>query len=214
MGRKKKSTKKSVNVSRVKGHAQLGISLSNTSNVGSFVIDRVEFDASVGTTIGQLSQIFARWRLVRLKLKFVSNRSSTDVGRFGMAVLEDVESVTPATNAIALGMRVTTEDHIWKSSMLSFKPLKEGWLFTRDTGSLEDRLQMPCDLLFFSEGCNTSASPGIVLFQYEIEFCEIANSSVLPQQVQLKKKEDAPTLPLGDSGKSSTNFLGKTGKHE
>lgn len=211
MVRKKKSIK-SVNVSRVKGHAQLGISLSSTSSVGTFVIDRVEFDASVGTTIGQLSQVFARWRLVRLKMKFVSNRSSTDVGRFGMAVLEDVESATPPTNSAALGMRVSTQDHIYKSQMLSFKPLKEGWLFTRDTGSLEDRLQMPCDLLFFSEGCNTAASPGIILYQYEIEFCEIANSSVLPQQVELKKKEDGPsnTKTMG----ASTNLISKTGKHE
>lgn len=186
----KNRSKSKGNVSVVRGRAQLGAALTNTSNVGNFVIDRIEFDNTVGATIDQLSKVFARWRLKKLKLHFASMRPTSDVGLFGMAILEDPDSTTPGTQSAAMGMRVSCVSHLWQSQSLSFKPLKEGWLFTRDTIGNDDRLQMPCDLLFFSANCTASVTPGVIWYEYHIEWCEIANSTVLPQSIALKRKED------------------------
>jgi len=188
---KRKSSKKG-NVSVIKGRAQLGSALTQTSAAGAFVIARVQFDSSVGSTIDQLSSIFAKWRLLKLKLHFCSSRPTTDVGIFGMAILEDVDSVTPTTTSSAMNMRVSCMDHVWRSQTLNFKPLKEGWLFTRDLAS-DDRLEMPCDMLFFSELTTAQFYPGIIWYEYHIEWCELANSIVLPQAITLKPKVEEKT---------------------
>lgn len=165
----------------LKGSAQLSGAITNTSAGGAFVITRYEIDTTLCLSWQQAGQLFARWRIKRLTFGFRAIKGTTTDGNVGIVFLPDTNMATPTTTANALSNERAAFGHIYQNIKLVVKPKHESWLFTRDAvASTDDRLEMPGDVCIFTENCSAAFAPGIFYMQYEVEFDDIANSTVLP----------------------------------
>lgn len=165
----------------LKGEAQLSGSITATSAGGSFVSTRYEIDTPLCLSWQQAGQLFARWRVKRVTFGFRAIKGTTTDGNVGIVFLPDTNMTTPTTTANALSNERAAFGHIYQNLRLVVKPKHEGWLFTRDAvGATDDRLEMPGDIVIWTENCSSSFTPGIFMMQYEVEFDQISNSTVAP----------------------------------
>lgn len=195
--RVKKSTGKKYFVLR--GNAQLSGAVTNTSAAGAFVITRYEVDTLLCLSWQQAGQLFARWRVKRLKFEFRAIKGMTTDGNVGIVFLPDTNMTTPTTTANALSNEKSAFGHIFQNVQLTVRPKHEGWLFTRDAvASTDDRLEMPGDVCIFTENCSSAFAPGIFMMHYEVEFDQVSNSVVAPEYV-------TPVKEILQDGKSVLN---------
>lgn len=168
---------------RITGSGQLSGALSSTSAVGAFVSTRYEIDTTLVQSWGQAGQLFARWRIVSLIFHFKSLKGTTTDGNMGICFLPDPQETTPTSTASAYAMESATFGHIYQNLSLRCKVKHSKWLYTRDALALDDRLEMPGDIVYWSENCAASFTPGIASVSYVVEFDQIGNSTTLPMSV-------------------------------
>lgn len=187
------------------GSAQLTGALTSTSSVGAFVATRYEVDTTLVPSWQQAGQLFVRWRIKRLRFEFRGIKGTTTEGNVGIVFLPDPQMTTPNTTASALSNEKSNFGHIYANLNLVVRPKHEGWLFTRDSVLLDDRLEMPGDVVIFTDNTSASYIPGIVMLHYEVEFDEVANSTVAPNpKTRLALKAEGKILdPDGNTVKGA-----------
>lgn len=187
--------KKNGNPQPFKGKSQLNSSLTATNAGGAFVVNRFEIDTTLCADWTTWGQTFSRWKVKHIDFHFVPIKGSATEGIFGISVLDDPLQTTPTSAQTATALRCTTNGHVYDKLKLRFKPLRKGWMFTRDvTGTTDDRLEMPGDVCFWSENCSAGFVPGIAWMEYSIEFDGVTNSSVAPRK-SLANSTKAPDTP-------------------
>jgi len=176
----------------IRGKGPLTGSLTNTSAGGAFVLTRFEIDTNLSTSWIQLGQTFTRWRIKSLTFHFATLKGSTTEGTVGICVLTDPLETSPGTTSTALGMQYSKIGNIHQNLSLRFKPLNKGWMFTRDVvGTTDDRLEMPGDVVYFTENTTAAYIPGVPWVTYCVEFCSVANSTVAPLYKSVAEKREA-----------------------
>jgi len=168
---------------RISGSGQLSGALNATSAVGGFVSSRYEVDTTLIPSWGQAGQLFARWRILSLVFHFKSLKGTTTDGNMGICFLPDPQESTPTTTATAYSMESATFGHVFQNLSLKVKVKHSKWLYTRDALALDDRLEMPGDVVFWSENTAASFVPGIASVSYVVEFDQIGNSTAMPAQI-------------------------------
>lgn len=166
----------------LRGTGQLSGQLTATSAAGSFVSTRYEVDTTLVTTWAQAGKLFARWRIRSLKFHFKSLKGTTTEGNMGICFLRDTNATTPTLTSDALSLEEATFGHVYQNLTLKVKPQHEDWLFTRDAALLDDRLEMPGDVVYWSDNTTASYIPGVATVDYVIEFDGVGNSSVYPMK--------------------------------
>lgn len=175
--------KKNGNPQPFKGKSQLNSSLTATNSGGLFVANRFEIDTTLCNDWTAWGQTFSRWKVKHIDFHFVPIRGSATEGIFGISVLDDPLQTTPASAQQATALRCTTNGHVYDKLKLRFKPVRKGWMYTRDvTGTTDDRLEMPGDVVFWSENCSATFVPGIAWMEYSIEFDGVTNANVAPRR--------------------------------
>ncbi len=165
----------------LRGTGQLSAALTTTSGVGAYVSNRYEVDTTLVNSWAQAGQLFARWRVKSLKFHFKALRGTATEGVMGICFLRDPNATTPASTAQALSMEEAVLGHAYQNLTLTVKPKHESWLFTRDSvATTDDRLEMPGDVVYWSENWTTASIPGIATVDYVVEFDGVGNSAVYP----------------------------------
>jgi len=163
------------------GSAQLAGALTNTSAGGAFVATRYEVDTTLCPSWDQAGKLFARWRIIKLKFEFRAIKGTTTNGNMGIVFLPDTNMTTPNTTSTALSNERSAFGHIYQNVQLVVTPKHEGWLWTRDgVASTDDRLEMPGDVVFWSENTDSAFAPGIAMMHYTVQFDDVTNSTVAP----------------------------------
>jgi len=182
-GKKQRSRPRKSSNFRVRGKGPLNAALSNTSAGGAFVATRFEIDTTLCNSWQQLGQSFLKWRINKLIFHFTTLKSTTTEGNVGIMILEDTNETTPTSTSTALGARLSRLACIHQNVTLVYKP-NSGWLFTRDAvASTDDRLEMPGDVVFWTENTAAAFVPGVPWVEYDIEFKDVANSTIAPMLI-------------------------------
>lgn len=169
----------------IDGKGQASGSLSTTSSGGSFVVTRYEVDTTMLASWQQLGQVFSKWRLKKLRVVYVPIKGVTTEGNFGICFLPDPNETTPTSTSTALGMEFSKIGSIRNIVSLNIPIKHNRWLFTRDAvGTTDDRLEMPGDIVCWTENTVAAFVPGVLMIEYIVEFDQIANSTVTPAQVK------------------------------
>lgn len=165
------------------GKSQLNSSLTATNAAGSFVLNRFEIDTTLCVDWTAWGQTFSRWRVKHIDFHFVPIKGFTTEGIMGISILDDPLQTSPSSAQTATALRCTTNGHVFDKLKLRFKPVRKAWMFTRDvSGTTDDRIEMPGDVVYWSENCSSSFVPGIAWMEYSIEFQGVTNPTVAPQK--------------------------------
>lgn len=164
----------------IRGKGPLNAALSSTSAVGAFVATRYEIDTTLCPSWGQLGQVFAKWRIRSLVFHFAALKSTSTEGNVGICVLPDPQETTPISSSTGLSMQFAAFGPIRNNLTLRYRPPKATWLFTRDATLLDDRLEMPGDVVYWTENTTASFAPGVPWVSYVVEFTSVTNSTVAP----------------------------------
>jgi len=177
---------------------------SATSASGLLVVNRYEIDTSMSSVWQQFGSLFQKWKIHSLLFELIPIQGVTIQGVGYLAVLEDPDSVTPATVPefldcrLARAYRYAFQDR----QILLYKPptntmLGNGWLYTQDGGISDDRFEMPGDLIVGTSDFAASVSPFRVVCHYDVSFALVVNSTVsMPfgnkaSKSVVSKKEDS-----------------------
>jgi len=185
--------------SRIKGCMYIGAP-ANTSNVGAFTGTRYEIDTSLSQIWSQFGALFQKWKIHNLQFEFVPIQGIAIVGTVMMALIEDPDSTTPTSIASCLNSRIA---QMWRYNLqqrmiLNYTPpnktiLGNGWMYTQDNLTGEDRFEMPADFIVGTSDFVTDVSPGHLICHYDVSFAQVVNSSVsLSKSVTVKKEEEQP----------------------
>lgn len=185
---------------KIKGRGQLSSALTTTSAVGAYVSTRFEIDTTLCTAWTNPGTSFARWRIKEINFHFCAYKPTTTEGLIGIMILDDPQQTTPSNTANALSVRQSKVGKIYDSLTLRYTPRHQNWLFTRDALTLDDRLEMPGDVVYFSDLTTASYIPGIAWMDYVVEFDEIINVNVAsgstPREPRVTRwSEDTSVLP-------------------
>ena len=219
MGRRNKSSGKSF---VIRGKAQLSASLTATSAGGAFVATRFEVDTTLCTSWTQLGQSFTKWKLKSLTFHFATLKGSTIEGTVGICFLTDPMQTTPNTASSAMNMQYSKLANVHQNISLRVKPANK-WYFTRDiAANTDDRLEMPGDVVFFTENTTAAYVPGLPWVSYVVEFASITNATVSPlfktveeRQLSLANPKSGQTDKTRDNESSCVNTsVGTESKQE
>jgi len=179
------------------GSAQLSGALTNTSAAGAFVATRYEVDTTLCQSWQQAGQLFVKWRIIKLKFEFRPIKGTTTNGNMGIVFLPDPNMTTPGTTSAANNNEKVSFGHIYQNVQLVVTPKHSGWLFTRDgVATTDDRLEMPGDVVFWSDNTDAAFAPGIAMMHYTVQFDEVANSTVAPAKPKKLVTGVTPELKL------------------
>jgi len=166
---------------RLVGNGQLSGSLSNTSAAGAFVLTRYEIDTTLVQSWVQAGQLFVRWRILSLSFHFKAIKGTTTEGNAGICFLPDPNETSPGNTSQAYTMESSVYGHIYSDKTLKIKPKHNKWLYTRDAvASTDDRLEMPGDVVYWTDNTTSAFPPGIASVSYVVEFDQVANNTVTP----------------------------------
>ena len=167
----------------MRGKGPLNAALTVTNAGGAYVATRYEIDSTLSVSWQQLGQAFTRWRIKSLTFHFSTLKSTSTEGNVGICVLTDPNEVTPSTTSSALGMQYSKFGPIRNNLSIRYRPPVSSWLFTRDAvGSTEDRIEMPGDVVYWTENTTASYVPGVPWVTYDLEFCSVSNAVVTPMK--------------------------------
>jgi len=180
----------------LRGKGPLNAALTATNAGGAFVATRFEIDTTLTPSWDQLGKTFTKWRVKSLTFHFATLKSTTTEGTVGICVLTDPLETTPGTTSSALSMQYSKIANIHQSVSLRYKPVTKSWMFTRDiAGTTDDRIEMPGDVVFFTENTAAVYVPGVPWVTYVVEFCSVANSTVAPLFKSLDEKRAVLAKP-------------------
>jgi len=194
--------KKNVGVDAKHVHGKLITSLlSATSGVGAVTVDKFEIDTDLCTTWQNLAKVFNKWRIKKLVFEVTSNLGPTSQVGMVMCMIEDGNSTAPGVLGDFLQNRFSSFKSFGTSKMkpLVYVPdrtINDGWMFTNDQVTSDDRFEMPGDFYIGTWGCNTSLSNCFyVVITYDVEFCELTNSIVSSVKPSLTPKMEGENPP-------------------
>lgn len=176
MPKRKSHKNRKGNAERIKGNFLLEVSAVNSG--GLFVLNRFEIDTTLCSTWTSLGQIFQRWKIHSLTIRYVPAAAFTFTGLGYLAIAEDPEADTPVSAIDMMGQRCSAAGGLREPFRLHWRPRREFWLFTRDLLAQDDRLEMPGDLLFASDSSTNNLPPGKLVVHYDVSFDLITNSAV------------------------------------
>lgn len=197
----------------IRGKAQLAGTLTNTSAGGAFVLTRFEVDTTLCTSWLQLGQSFAKWKLKSLTFHFTTLKATTVEGTAGICFLTDPLETSPTSASSAMNMQYSRMGNIHQNISLRVKPVNK-WFFTRDiAATTDDRLEMPGDVVYFTENTTAAYTPGLPWVSYVVEFSSVTNAVVTPLFKTLEEKRNSmkmetKLLTTGDNVNTSQNSSG------
>lgn len=137
---------------------------------GTYTID----PTVIGNRVSAVAGIFTRWRIRRLRVKYVPQVGSTTAGAMAMGFLDDVgtsaEGTGVANYSETINLRQSNSSAIWQVSTINYRPQDpDKWYYTTGDGS-DPRFEIPCCIVSYGSGLSNSTTYGNFVIQYILEF--------------------------------------------
>jgi hypothetical protein len=150
--------------------------MATASSLGTFVNTSYVLSTALNNRWAYLAAIYQRWRIKYIRFHYRSQIGTSNNGRVAMAVVEDADGSAPTTFPGLMEQRCSSENSGRSSFNMTYRPIHEDWLWTRDLTLNEDRLEYP-GVLNVATGSFTVASvPGYIWYEYLVEFSAPCNS--------------------------------------
>jgi len=174
------------------GRCPINVALTAASAGGAFVVTRVEVDTLLCDSLTKLGQVFSQWKVNKLDVHYVPIVGTTTKGLCGIGFLRDPQASSPSSTSTAIQLLDSHMDSIWKRGNLNIKcPGK--WYFTRDvSASTEDRLEMPGDIIIWTDNTDTAQITGVVYIDFAFEFKGFGNATVYPSPLLKQPEAKSP----------------------
>jgi hypothetical protein len=122
------------------------------------------------TRLGTYGNLYQRWRVRRLRATLVAANSTTTVGFNYLGFLEDATSTAPTTVETMMRLPKATMGNAYSEIATDFEfESGDSWLSTHDAG--DDRLAFAGALNVATNNYSSALVPGVIVFDYEIEYC-------------------------------------------
>jgi len=174
--------------------------LSSTSAIGATVTNTFLFSTDFDGRWTDLSTNFQRWRIVWLKIKFVSQLSTANNGRVAFGVIADPDGTSPTTFIGLAKCRCYSECAGRGSTSIYYKPQSEAWLWCKDLSLNEDRLEYPGFLQVMTGSFTAAGVPGYFVTSYCVEFKEPCSSESQLSEPRIPWKMPKPIVWSSDIG--------------
>lgn len=153
-----------------KGQCELSAP-SSSSGSGFWIVTSWLLSTGVlGARPAALADLYQRWRVKKLRFRYNPQIGVTTQGRFCMGVSDDADGNAPTSPGTMAELNRSTTGPIYKTASITWKPKYEAWLWTKDLGLNEDRLEYPGVFYFATTGMISSLVVGFITVQYEIEY--------------------------------------------
>lgn len=157
---------------------QIGTSMTASNAAGAFVGTRIEVDTDFCAKTVILGAVFEQWNLHWLELKYRPEFGSTTVGETGHCMLKDPADTVPSSGSACSDLSQSPAPvHVYEKCTQRYNPGK-GWLYCKDSGVSDDRLEMPGDVVFWNEGCAAAQVMGTLHYKMSISFRNFVPSAV------------------------------------
>lgn len=148
--------------------------LAATSAVGAVVPSNftLTVDAS-GPTVtrwGTYQGLFNRWRIRKLHVTFVSGTNTTSSGQAFLATENTLATATPTTTESLMRRAGSVMGPLYSNMATVFHSGEQLKWYDTEIGAGSDIGDSPGRVLFQSQGAASAFIPGVLVYDYEIEF--------------------------------------------
>jgi len=179
------------------GTLDLGTMATNGSAIPNFVPSTSQYQeldlAQLADRVARVAGAFSRWRLLRFRLRFVSQVSSATAGQLAFGFVDDPTFATTSTTptyAQVVAMRGSVENSVWKNSSLDIVPkMSAPWLYTTISASTSSlQRQQQAGVLFVAGlGLANTTTYGEMVLDYHCAFA--GESPVETPSLRVKNDE-------------------------
>lgn len=195
LGKPKSKGKSSLKLKENECHfvftGQIGTSMTASNSSGLYVGTRIEVDTDFCARTVLLGSFFEQWKVNWLELEYRPLYGTTTVGQTGHCMLKDPTDASPGSAQAAGDLAQSpTPAHVFSKLNKRYNPGK-GWLYCKDSGTSDDRFEMPGDVVFWTENTAVSQIMGTLHFTMSVSFRNFVPTSV---NASTLKADDGSTL--------------------
>lgn len=156
---------------------QVGTSMTASNSAGSYVGTAIEFDTDFCARTVVLGATYEQFCLHWIELEYRPLVGTTVVGETGHCFVEDPTSGNPGSGQAAGDVAQSTTPRQVFQKLKHKYIFRNTFFFCKDSSS-DKRLEMPGNVIFWNEGCETARVMGTLHYTMSITFRKYLPSSM------------------------------------